>query len=150
MKKGVRTAYLLNIICYGVFCPGVFFLAEPIMRAFTDTQESIAYGMEYMRIFTVFFLAGGVLVVYHNILRASGDVAVTVLMGVSEVVTRIGCAFLFPVFFGYRGLWFVSPVTWICAALVGTVRYYSGGWEKKALLLADHARQNDNSKAGAD
>lgn len=150
VKKGVRTAYLLNIICYGVFCPGVFFLAEPIMRAFTDTPESIAYGMEYMRIFTVFFLAGGVLVVYHNILRASGDVAVTVLMGVSEVITRIGCAFLLPGIFGYRGLWFVSPITWICAALVGAVRYYSGGWERKASLLADHARQDKNSKAGAD
>ena len=67
--------------------------------------------------------------------------AVTVLMGVSEVVTRIGCAFLFPVLFGYRGLWFVSPVTWICAAVVGAVRYYSGGWEKKALRLAEHIPQ---------
>lgn len=141
VKRGVRSAYLLNVLCYGIFCPAVFALAGPIMRAFTDTPDSIRYGMEYMRIFTIFFLAGGVLVVYHNILRASGDVAVTVLMGVSEVVTRIGCAFLFPVLFGYRGLWFVSPVTWICAAVVGAVRYYSGGWEKKALRLAEHIPQ---------
>ena len=76
--------------------------------------------------------------------------AVTVLMGVSEVITRIGCAFLLPGIFGYRGLWFVSPITWIFAALVGAVRYYSGGWERKASPLADHARQDKNSKAGAD
>lgn len=131
IRKGVNSAYLLNLLCYGIFCPAVFFLAEPIMRAFTGTPEAIAYGVEYMRIFTVFFLAGGILVVYHNILRATGDVAVTVLMGLSEVVSRIGCAFLLPAWFGYRGLWFVSPITWICAALVGAVRYYSGAWEKK-------------------
>ena len=131
IRKGVNSAYLLNLLCYGIFCPAVFFLAEPIMRAFTGTPEAIAYGVEYMRIFTVFFLAGGILVVYHNILRATGDVAVTVLMGFSEVVSRIGCAFLLPAWFGYRGLWFVSPITWICAALVGAVRYYSGAWEKK-------------------
>lgn len=133
VKKGVNCAYLLNLICYGIFCPAVFFGAEWIMKAFTDTPESIRFGAEYMRIFTLFFLMGGILVVYHNILRASGDVAVTVLMGVSEVVTRISCAFLLPMLFGYTGLWYVSPLTWTCAALVGAVRYYSGTWKKKAV-----------------
>lgn len=132
VKKGVRSAYLMNAICYGIFCPLVFIFARPIMEAFTQTPEAIQFGVEYMRIFTLFFLAGGILVVYHNILRASGDVAVTVLMGVSEVVTRIGCALLFPHLWGYRGLWLVSPITWICAMLVGAVRYYSGAWKKKA------------------
>lgn len=132
VRKGVRSAYLMNGVCYGIFCPVVFVCARPIMEAFTQTPEAIRFGVEYMRIFTGFFIAGGILVVYHNILRASGDVSVTVLMGVSEVVTRIGCALLFPRLFGYRGLWFVSPLTWICAALVGAVRYYSGTWEKKA------------------
>ena len=131
VKKGVRSAYFLNVLCYGIFCPAVFVFAEPIMKAFTQTPEAVGLGVEYMRIFTAFFLAGGILVVYHNILRASGDVAVTVLMGVSEVVTRIGCAFLLPLLFGYRGLWFVSPLTWTCAALVGGVRYYSGAWERR-------------------
>ena len=131
VKKGVRSAYFLNVLCYGIFCPAVFVFAEPIMEAFTQTPEAVSLGVEYMRIFTAFFLAGGILVVYHNILRASGDVAVTVLMGVSEVVTRIGCAFLLPLLFGYRGLWFVSPLTWTCAALVGGVRYYSGAWERR-------------------
>lgn len=132
VKKGVRCAYLMNVICYGIFCPVVFLFAEPIMAAFTKTPESIRFGMEYMRIFTLFFLVGGILVVYYNILRASGDVTVTVLTGVSEVVTRIGCAFLLPKWFGHMGLWFVSPVTWICAAAVGAARYYSGAWQKKA------------------
>ena len=28
VKKGVNSAYLLNLICYGIFCPAVFFLAD--------------------------------------------------------------------------------------------------------------------------
>lgn len=133
VKKGVRCAYLMNVICYGIFCPAIFFSARLIMQAFTSTPEAIEYGVEYMQIFSAFFLIGGILTVYHNILRASGDVLVTVLMGVSEVITRIGFAFLFPQLFGYRGLWFVSPLTWACAAAVGAIRYYSGTWQKKAL-----------------
>lgn len=136
VKKGVRCAYLLNLICFGVFCPAVWLLAGVIMRAFTQSPESVAYGVEYMRIFICFFLAGGALTVYHNILRAAGDVKVTLLMGVSEVITRIGFTFLFTAVAGYRGLWLVSPLTWCFAALVGAVRYYSGTWQKIAAKQA--------------
>jgi len=132
VKKGVNAGYLMNVICYGLFCPVVFLSASPIMKAFTDHPDSIRYGTEYMRMFSLFFLAGGILVVYHNILRAAGDVTFTVLIGASEVVIRIGCALLFPKLFGYFGLWLVSPLTWLGAMAVGGIRYYSGRWKNKA------------------
>lgn len=136
VKKGVRAAYLMDIVCYGVFCPVIWFFAEPIMKAFTQDPLSIQYGVEYIKIFSFFFFVGGFLCIYHNILRAAGDVKVTVLMGVSEVITRIGFTFLFSAWFGYYGLWWVSPLTWTCAALVGAIRYYSGTWQNKAKIQA--------------
>lgn len=135
VKKGVNCAYLLNLICFGILCPTIWFFAKPIMQAFTQTPEAIQYGIEYMRIFSCFFAVGGFLVVYHNVLRASGDIKVTILMGISEVITRISFTFLFTEWFGYYGLWWVSPLTWCFATLVGAIRYYSGTWQKKANLL---------------
>lgn len=135
VKKGVNCAYLLNLICFAILCPAIWFGAESIMRAFTDTPEAIGYGIEYMRIFSCFFAVGGFLVVYHNVLRASGDIKVTILMGFSEVVTRISFTFLFTLWFGYHGLWWVSPLTWCCATLVGAIRYYSGKWQEKANIV---------------
>ncbi len=134
VKKGVRCAYLMDIICYGIFCPVIWFFARPIMQAFTQNTDAIRYGIEYIKIFSGFFFIGGFLGIYHNILRAAGDVKVTVLMGVSEVITRIGFTFLFSACFGYYGLWWVSPLTWCCAALVGAVRYYSGKWMGKVRI----------------
>ena len=132
VRQGVRCAYLINVICYGVFCPLIWLLAEPIMRAFTQSPESIRYGVEYMRIFSFFFMIGGTMTIFHNILRPAGDVTVTLLMGVSEVITRITLTFLLTALFGYYGLWWVSPITWVCAVGVGAVRYYSGKWEQIA------------------
>lgn len=134
VKKGVKCAYLMNVVCYGVFCPIVFLFSERIMKAFTSVPESIQYGMEYMHIFSGFFFVGGFLGIYHNVLRSAGDVKVTILMGVSEVITRIGFSFLLNEMFGYYGLWWVSPITWCCATLVGAVRYYSGTWQSKAKI----------------
>ena len=139
VRRGVRCAYLMNIVCYGLLCPAIWLGAEHIMRAFTQSPDSIRYGMEYMRIFSFFFMIGGSMTIFHNVLRPAGDVAVTLLMGVSEVITRITFSFLFTKFFGYYGLWWVSPLTWCCAVAVGAVRYYSGKWEQ--IARRSHAQE---------
>ena len=140
VRQGVRSAYGIHFICYGIFCPVVWLLARPIMSVFTQSPESIRYGVEYMRIFSFFFLIGGTMCIYHNVLRASGDVKMTLAMGVSEVITRIGFTFLFTYLWGYWGLWWVSPITWVCAVAIGAIRYYSGKWEEIARKQAITAK----------
>jgi len=132
VRKGIRSAHLLNVIATGAFGVAVYASAPVIMKAFTESQEAIRYGVEYMRIFSCFFLAGGLVVVFQYFLRSAGDVLFTLLMGVSEVITRIGLALFLPGLVGHMGLWFVSPVTWTVAAVVGMARYYSNTWVKKA------------------
>ena len=132
VKKGVRTAYLMSIIGCGLFGVAIVIFAPQIMGAFTETPEAIRLGVEYMRIFAGFFLAGGILVIFQNFLRSVGDVTFTLMMGVSEIITRVGFSFLFPALVGYIGLWFVSPITWVVAMIVGLARYYSKAWVKKA------------------
>ena len=132
VRQGMRCAYGIHAVCFGLFCPIIWLVAEPLMRAFTSSPESIRYGVEYMRIFSFFFLFGGLMCIYHNILRASGDVKVTILMGVSEIITRIGLTFLLSSMFGYYGLWWVSPITWCCATAIGVLRYNSGKWQEIA------------------
>ena len=132
VKKGVRTAYLMSIIGCGLFGVAIVIFAPQIMGAFTETPEAIRLGVEYMRIFAGFFLAGGILVIFQNFLRSVGDVTFTLMMGVSEIITRVGFSFLFPALVGYIGLWFVSPITWVVAMIVGLLRYYSKAWVKKA------------------
>ena len=51
VKKGVRCAYLMDIICYGIFCPVIWFFASPIMQAFTQNTDAIRCGIEYIQDF---------------------------------------------------------------------------------------------------
>lgn len=131
IRAGFRTTFGLNAIGYAVVSPVIFIFAPWIMRLFTDNTEAIGYGVEYMRIFAPCLIGVGILTLFHNLLRAVGDVRMTIWMGVSEVITRIGFAFLFSWLWGYHGLWFVSPITWWCAAGVGGLRYISGVWQRK-------------------
>ena len=56
IKAGFRTTFLLNAIGYAVVSPLIFLLAPVIMRMFTESQEAIGYGVEYMHIFAPFLI----------------------------------------------------------------------------------------------
>ena len=58
------------------------------MRMFTDNAEAIVYGIEYMRIMAVFFVFTGLVCMFQSLLRAAGDIPVTIAMGISGVITR--------------------------------------------------------------
>lgn len=130
VKQGFRCAFFLNLAGYLVISPIIFAFSGNIMELFTANERAIAYGIEYMHIFGPFLLGVGILILFHNLLRSAGDILVTILMGVSEVVTRITFSIVFSHVWGYAGLWWVSPLTWWIAASVGAVRYASGKWKK--------------------
>lgn len=134
VRKGARITMLMNIVGYLVVSLFIYIFAEPIMRLFTDNVEAIGYGMEYMHIIAIFFVFLGVICTLQSLLRSAGDIPITIAMGVSEVVTRIGFAFLFSLWFGYHGLWWVSPITWVISAGLGTWRYLSGRWIGKSVV----------------
>ena len=134
VHKGARITLLINTVGYLVVSLLIYLFAEPIMRLFTDNVEAIGFGMEYMHIIAIFFVFLGILSTFQSLLRAAGDIPITIAMGVSEVITRIGFAFLFSLWFGYHGLWWVSPITWLISAGLGTWRYLSGRWIGKSVV----------------
>ncbi len=137
VQEGLRKTIGLSIVGYAVVSPLIFALAPAIMRLFTDSAASIQYGTEYMRIFAPMLVVLGVLNLFYNFLRAVGDVRTTVFAGISEVITRIGFAFLLSWLWGYMGLWFVAPITWTCALILCVIRYLRGGWKKKAVVTTE-------------
>lgn len=141
IREGFRKTFALNAVGYVIVSPLIFLLAPWIMRMFTDNADSIRYGVEYMRLFAPFLIVLGILDIFYNLLRAVGDVRMTVWTGISEVITRIGLSFLLSYFLGYHGLWWVSPITWCVAASLGGLRYISGAWQKPILRQEKRATE---------
>ena len=129
MRKGVRASILMNVAGYIIVSIAIFACADPIMRMFTDNAEAIWYGIEYMRIMAVFFVFLGLVCMFQSLLRAAGDIPVTIAMGISEVVTRVVFIMIFPRLFSFHGL---------CASSLGLWRYLSGRWIGKAVTSANH------------
>ncbi len=139
VEKGIRISAIMIAGGCLIISPLIFFFGDSFMKMFVDMNQDaaaqvVSYGTEYLKIMTFALVAVGILQVFQNMLRSAGDVAITMIMGGSEVLTRVIVAFAFSALFGRIGVWFATPITWITAMSVGWFRYLSGKWKVKGLV----------------
>ena len=105
------------------------------MRSFMAASRAEDYGRAiwYKGAASLCFVFLGLVCTFQSLMRAAGDIPVTIAMGVSEVITRISLAFLFSHLFGYSGLCWVSAITWMASAALGAWRFLSGRWIHRAV-----------------
>ena len=101
------------------------------MRLFTDNQEAIGYGVEYMRIFSPFLI--GVVSWYCSITCCVrwGDVKITIWMGISEGdhQDRFRVPVLLALGISRTLVCFAHHL--VVRGRVGALRYISGVWQRK-------------------
>lgn len=138
VKAGVRASILINVIFYSILTPFVFIFSKNLISLFVDQSEVAAQviniGSNYLWIVSGFYVVVSILMLEQNMLRSAGDVSMTMVLGISEVVTRVAFAYLFSGIWGYIGVFWATPLTWIIAAVIGYVRYLSGKWMQKGLV----------------
>lgn len=139
VHKGHNTAVILIVGACAIMSPLIYIFSEELMLLFvnksdTNAQKVIDIGSQYLRIMTFALASVGILQVYQQMLRSAGDVNMTMIMGACEIVTRVAVAFIFSYLFGYTGVWWATPITWISAMILGMARYYQGGWKTKSLI----------------
>lgn len=132
--RSVKTTALLNFAGYAIVSPLIFATAEGCMLIFTDNSQAIGIGIQFLRIYAVFFPALGILILFQNFLRSVGDIKATIWMGICEVISRSVFALGLPFLFHAAGLMLVSPFTWAASMLLGLALYLSGQWKRKSLL----------------
>lgn len=136
VKKGYRTGSLLMTAFSLIMIPIAFFGGEAIMRMFTKEAEVIAIGSQGIRITSLCYVFLGMIYVSRNVLNGAGDIKITLITGLIEVVGRVGFAKPLTMIaaIGYWGIWITNGLTWFLTAAVGCGRYWSGKWKDKSVV----------------
>lgn len=120
MKRAVQTVVVFCIIVSSV----VFLFARPLMGLFVDGGgETVAIGAEYLRIEGSFYFLIGLLFLFYGYFRAVEKPAVSVVLTVISLGTRVALAYLLSglPLLGVRGIWMSVPIGWFLADLAGTL-----------------------------
>ena len=141
VRYGFRVAVLMVLCVCAVLSPLLFFCSEGITALFVDSGENveaanmIAIGARYVRTFSFFLICVGVLNLLQHLLRSSGDVGMSMVMGGWEIVTRVAISFTLSSLLGMNGVWWATPITWTTTMTWGLVRYFSGKWQNHCVKI---------------
>ena len=110
------------------------------MSLFSDSEEVIQYGRQYLIIISSFYPVFATMFTMHGTLRGAGDTLIPMFITlISLWVIRIPLAAILSNHMGPSGIWWAIPGGWTIG-LIGTVSYYlSGKWKNKGV----HAREKN-------
>jgi len=124
---GTRTAVLMGIGASIATSVLVCVFAEPLIRLFIpdSSAEAIRIGMEALRVEAAFLIGLYMLCEHRAAIQGMGNALLPMLSGFLELVMRLLCAWLLPVFAGKTGLYFSDPITWAVTTVMLVVSYHA-------------------------
>lgn len=113
--QGLRACMLLNLIMTLFLSVSIFFFGKYIVLLFmkaTET-EALAVAVKYLLIVCSFYVFCGISYIFQSFLRGVNYVAVPTASSIIELVVKIGISFAFSYLFGYNGIWWAWPISWV-------------------------------------
>lgn len=136
LSRGLRSGIL---ICFAVTFPSlVLFLGFPeaAMGIFVprSSRDIIATGVSYMRVVAPFIAVLAVKQCCDGILQGAGSAREFMTTTLSDLIFRVGLAYLLPPFLGYLGIWWAWPIGWCLGTALSVFYYLRGRWKGVELL----------------
>ncbi len=127
IREGLKAAVKISMIFSITISAIVWIFAKPLMNIFIDASEVgiIAEGVRYLRIEGAFYFGIGCLFLFYGLYRAIGRPAMSVVLTVISLGTRVALAYILSAIpqIGVAGIWWSVPIGWALADIVGLLYY---------------------------
>jgi Na+-driven multidrug efflux pump len=107
---------------------------EFIVRAFSDDEEVIKVGIEYIDIVAPFYIIFSIMFVVNGVLRGAGATLIPMFITLIALwVIRIPASYLMAEEFGSVGIWWGIPIGWAFGMGLAYIYYLTGKWKNKSV-----------------
>jgi Na+-driven multidrug efflux pump len=107
---------------------------------FTNDQEVIRIGGQYLTIVSLFYIAFTMMFIYNGVTRGAGDTFIPMLFSIISLwLIRIPFAWYFSEKLGVQGVWWSMPAGWVIGWILSYIYYKTGRWKTKTVV-----RYNEN------
>lgn len=123
IAQGLKSALLTS----SIFCLFISFViyvfASELMTIFIDSSEInvIAQGVEYLRIEGICYIGIGCLFLLYGYYRGIGKPAISVVLTIISLGTRVVLAYLLAPTLGTIAIWWAIPIGWFLADATGII-----------------------------
>ena len=130
VKQGMRRAAQLSVLLGVIVAAGTILFGEELLGLFITDVDPVKV-MQTMEVAYLYLIVMGIglpmlylLFAYRTTLQGIGDTFIPMLSGVMELVMRILCAVVLPLFMGEWGIYLSEIAAWVGAAVLLMWGYY--------------------------
>ena len=126
IRKGVRACSFSLLVFSLVAALLVYFFGENMIMLFlSDYDEAVVKaGLMYLHLTVPFYFFLSQILVYRNATQGLGIAIMPLGSGIIELVFRSTAAIVLAKYYGYEGMCYASPASWIGASVFLAIGYY--------------------------
>lgn len=122
MKQGFLRGALIQLVYTTVTLLVVFLFAKPIMQLFLskDSTEALSFAVTYIQTIAFMYLISGTTNTLQGFFRGTGDLKITLLSSLVNIITRVIVTFFFlnVMHAGFGSLAWANGIGWIAMFLL--------------------------------
>lgn len=138
IKAGLRSTIKMSGIVTIVTTLFIILFGNHLMNLFTNDNDVIRIGDQYLTIVSTFYIAFTLMFIYQGVMRGAGDTLVPMFFSLFSLwLIRIPLAYFLSGKIGVTGIWWAMPAGWGIGLLLSFIYYKTGRWKKKAVVKYD-------------
>jgi len=111
-----------------------------LMSLFTNDEEVIRIGDQYLTIVSSFYIMFTLMFIYTGVMRGAGDTLIPMFFSLLSLwIIRIPMAWYLSGKIGATGIWWAIPAGWFIGVALSYFYYKSGRWKKKSVVKYDES-----------
>lgn len=136
VAEGCKVSVKIVVIFSFIMVAVMFLLGDPIVKLFVNEPEVIKIGAKGLQITSLMYIGLGMIYVMRGMLNGVGDAAFAMMNGVTEVIGRVGFAWLLMMIpsVGLWGVWYTNGLTWAITGAANVIRVLQGKWKNKCAI----------------
>lgn len=133
IQRTMRKSALFVVVTALAFGLIVALFRVPLVELFlpendSQTGEIIAVASDFLGYVPLLYPFIALIWLYNYMLRGTGAVAVPILSGAIELISKIVLPYFLGKLLGYNGVWYGYPLCWILGWIPSAIYYHSGRW----------------------
>jgi putative MATE family efflux protein len=135
VKKGYHSTLKMSSITSIAITILFYFFSAELMGLFTDQQEVIDIGVEYLVIVSLFYIVFSAMFSNHAVMRGAGDTLIPMFITLIALwVFRVPASYFLSDIYGEVGIWWSLPFAWVVGFVLSYAYYLTGRWKKKKIV----------------
>jgi Na+-driven multidrug efflux pump len=135
VKIGLRSTFFMSSIISITVTLMVIMFGPFLMGLFTDDQNVIDIGVEYLVIVSSFYLIFSAMFSINGVHRGAGDTLIPMFITLFALwAVRIPLSFVLADKMGEVGIWWAIPIGWGVGMIISYFYYLTGRWKKKVII----------------